>query len=271
MLVSITHITRYTLAEPASYSIQCLRLTPPSFDAQQVTSWTIEMPQIENAVRFRDCYGNIAHLVPLPEPHTQIEIAARGVVETRDRAGVARGLVDIAPHRVYLRDTPRTMADDAIRELAEETSSSDAIERMHKLMEAVHKRVEYVIGATHAHTNAADALKDGRGVCQDHAHIFIAAARTMGIPARYVNGYFLTESDEPAEAHHAWAEVWIEGIGWIGFDPANDICPTDHYVRLACGLDAVAAAPIRGTRRGGSEEVLDVVVEVQQQSAQQQQ
>lgn len=271
MLVSITHITRYTLAEPASYSIQCLRLTPPSYEAQQVTSWAIEMPQIENAVRFRDCYGNIAHLVSLSEPHSEIEIAARGVVETRDRAGVARGVVDIAPHRVYLRETARTLPDDEIKDLAQSVTAGDDVERMHKLMDEVHKRVEYVIGATHAHTGAAEALKEGRGVCQDHAHIFISAARVMGIPARYVNGYFLTESDEPAEAHHAWAEVWIHGIGWIGFDPANEICPTDSYVRLACGLDAVAAAPIRGTRRGGAEEVLDVVVEVQQQSAQQQQ
>ena len=90
-----------------------------------------------------------------------------------------------------------------------------------------------------------------------------------GVPARYVNGYFLTEPDEPSEAHHAWAESYIEGLGWLGFDPANGICPTDHYVRLACGLDAGSAAPIRGTRRGGTDEVLDVLVEVQQQSAQQ--
>lgn len=271
MLISIEHITRYTLAEPASYTIQCLRLTPPSFEAQQVTSWSVEMPQIEDAVRFRDCYGNIAQLVAISEPHSEIEIAARGVVETRDRAGVARGVVDIAPHRVYLRDTPRTMPDEAIKDLAESVASDDTIERMHKLMDEIHRRVDYVIGATHAHTSASEALSEGQGVCQDHAHIFISAARLMGIPARYVNGYFVTDSDEPSEAHHAWAEVWIDGIGWIGFDPANEVCPTERYVRLACGLDAAAAAPIRGTRRGGSDEVLDVTVEVQQQSAQQQQ
>jgi transglutaminase-like putative cysteine protease len=97
----------------------------------------------------------------------------------------------------------------------------------------------------------------------------LLAARVLGVPARYVNGYFLTETDEPSEAHHAWAEAYIEGLGWLGFDPANGICPTDHYVRLACGLDAGSAAPIRGTRRGGTDEVLDVLVEVQQQSAQQ--
>lgn len=271
MLVSIRHLTRYQLAAPVNYSIQCLRLTPPSFDAQQVLSWAIEMPRIDEAVRFRDSCGNISHLVVVPEPHQEISIIARGTVDTRDRAGVVHGLVEISPPRVFKRETPRTAPDDAIRALAAEVTADDPIERMHRLMGAVHERVEYVVGATHAHTSAAESLKDGKGVCQDHAHIFISVARVMGLPARYINGYFLTESDEPAEAHHAWAEVWISGLGWVGFDPANKVCPTDRYVRLACGLDSASAAPIRGTRRGGIEETLDVVVEVQQQSVQQQQ
>lgn len=269
MLVSIAHVTRYTLAAPASYSIQALRLTPPSFDGQQVVSWSIEMPHIDEAVRFRDSFGNMTHLVAIPEPHQDVTIIARGTVETRDRAGFARGLIEIAPSRVYMRQTPKTMPDDAIRQMCDSVTARDPIERMHLLMSTVHERVAYVVGATHAHTSAAEAFKDGKGVCQDYAHIFIAAARVMGLPARYVNGYFLTESDEPAEAHHAWAEAWIKGLGWLGFDPANKICPTDHYVRLACGLDSGAAAPVRGTRRGGADEALDVTVEVQQQSVQQ--
>jgi transglutaminase-like putative cysteine protease len=269
LLVSIAHVTRYTLASAASYSIQALRLTPPSFDGQQVMSWSIEMPYIEEAVRFRDSFGNMSHLVAIPEMHQDVTIVARGTVETRDRSGLARGLIEIAPSRVYKRETPRTVPDDAIREMCAGVTAQDTIERMHLLMKAVHERVAYVVGATHAHTTAAEAIKDGEGVCQDHAHIFIAAARVMGLPARYVNGYFLVEGDAPAEAHHAWAEVWIKGLGWLGFDPANNLCPTDRYVRLACGLDAGSAAPVRGTRQGGAEEVLDVVVEVQQQSAQQ--
>ncbi len=146
-------------------------------------------------------------------------------------------------------------------------------------------RVEYVKGATDAHTEAAEALADGKGVCQDHAHIFIAAARTLAIPARYVTGYLVMHGDgpdpdeeaadtaeaAPADAHHAWAEAWVEALGWVGFDVANRVCPTDHYVRLACGLDASYAAPIIGSRRGGGGEKLEVSVAVQQQqqSAQQ--
>lgn len=269
MLVSISHVTRYSLSAPAHYSIHCLRLTPPAFDGQQLMSWSIEMPQIDNAVRFRDCFGNMSHLVVIPDEHQEICIVARGTVETQDRAGFARGLIEVAPSRVFKRDTPRTVADEAIRALCAEVVADEPIARMHELMNAVHEHIEYVVGVTHAHTTAAEALKDGQGVCQDHAHVFISAARVMGLPARYVNGYFLTDDDEPAEAHHAWAEVWIKGLGWLGFDPANRVCPTDHYVRLACGLDAGSAAPVRGTRRGGADEVLDVTVEVQQQSAQQ--
>lgn len=270
MLVSIGHVTRYKFSTPALYSIHCLRLTPPSFDGQRVLSWQVEMPEIDRAVRFRDCYGNMSHLVSIQQPHSEIAILARGTVETQDRAGFARGLVELSPTRVFRRETDLTAADDAVRELCASTTATDPIDRLHELMRAVHERVPYTVGATYTQTSAATALKLGRGVCQDHAHVFISAARAMGLPARYVNGYFVTGEDNPAEAHHAWAEVWIEGLGWLGFDPANQVCPTDRYVRLACGLDARSAAPITGNRRGGIDEVLDVFVEVQQQSSAQQ-
>jgi transglutaminase-like putative cysteine protease len=136
-------------------------------------------------------------------------------------------------------------------------------------MQCVHGAIRYEIGATHAHTSAAEALADGRGVCQDHAHIFISAARVLNIPARYVNGYFISGVEGPSEAHHAWAEAWVDGLGWVGFDASNLTCPTERYVRLACGLDAATAAPIRGLQRGGQHEALDVVVEVEQQGSQQ--
>jgi transglutaminase-like putative cysteine protease len=170
---------------------------------------------------------------------------------------------------VFKRETAKTAPDDAIRELTADLKAPDAIDRLHELMAVVGERVKYVVGATNASTSAAEALKAGRGVCQDHAHLFISAARLMGVPARYVSGYFVTES--ASEAQHAWAEAFIEGLGWLGFDPANQVCPTERYVRLASGLDAASAAPITGNRRGGLDEVLDVFVEVQQQSSAQQQ
>jgi transglutaminase-like putative cysteine protease len=229
------------------------------------------MPEIDKAVRYRDAFGNVSHLVAIPHPHSEITIIARGTVETQDKAGFVRGLPEVAPTRVFRRETAKTAADGTIRELVAGLKAPDRIDKLHELMQTIGERVSYVIGATTAHTSAAEALKDGRGVCQDHAHLFISAARLMGFPARYVSGYFVTGDEFGSEAQHAWAEVFIDGLGWLGFDPANQLCPTDRYVRLACGLDAASAAPITGNRRGGIDEVLDVFVEVQQQSSAQQQ
>jgi transglutaminase-like putative cysteine protease len=141
------------------------------------------------------------------------------------------------------------------------------LDRLHYLLEAISTRVVYDTDATHTETTAAQAFRAGQGVCQDHAHIFIAATRRIGVPSRYVTGYLHVESEGNFVAHHAWAESYLDGLGWVGFDPANNICPTERYVRLACGFDAVSAAPIAGTRRGGGGERLrvDVVVRQQQQ------
>lgn len=269
MLVKISHVSRYAYAGNARYTVQSLRLTPPSFAGQTVVSWRIVAPGIETATQFQDAFGNIAHLTSITGEHDLIECRAEGVVETEDRAGIVRGLAENVPLRVFLRETDRTKPDDAIRDLSGTARKGSQIDGLHALMHAVRDKVAYEIGVTHAHTSAAEALADGRGVCQDHAHVFIAAARAAGIPARYVNGYFLSGGDEASEAHHAWAEAYVDALGWVGFDPANRLCPTENYVRLATGLDAPSAAPIRGTRRGGANEALDVLVEVQQANCQQ--
>ena len=274
MRIEIRHITTYTYDTPARYAIQSLRLTPPTFEGQDVLSWSISAPGIEKRVSFRDGIGNLVHLTSINALHEGMTIEATGVVETDDRCGIVRGLEEIAPHRVFLRETEKTAPDKAIRDLARSVSNgrvpTDTLDCLHALMGKVRDAVDYEIGATHEHTSAAEALAAGKGVCQDHAHVFISAARLIGIPARYVNGYFLAGTLAPSEAHHAWAEACVDGLGWVGFDPANGMCPTERYVRLSCGFDAASAAPIRGTQRGGVNEALDVKVEVEQQGGQQQ-
>jgi transglutaminase-like putative cysteine protease len=269
MRISIGHVSRYNYSEPTKYSILALRLTPQSFQGQRVIEWRVSAPGIDGAKPFRDAFGNIAHLASCSEDHSESLIIAKGVVETEDNAGIVRGIADPVPLRVYRRTTPRTIADDDIRALCKESGARPEIRGMHNLMHAIRDAIDFRVGATDAHTTAAEALKEGKGVCQDHAHVFIAAARALDLPARYVTGYLLTD-EHPADANHAWAEVWLEGLGWVGFDAANRVCPTDKYVRLATGLDAASAAPIRGSRRGIANEELDVIVEVQQQSSQQQ-
>ena len=125
--------------------------------------------------------------------------------------------------------------------------------------------MRYEVGASEVHWSAEDALAAGRGVCQDHAHVFVACARVLGLPARYVSGYLMTEGREVQDAAHAWAEAHVPGLGWVGFDPANGISPDTRYVRVATGLDYGQAAPVSGTRYGGAEEGLSVSVEVAQQ------
>lgn len=276
MLISIRHQTRYTYDAPAKYAIQTLRLTPPSFVGQTVKEWSVKAPCIEKAVHFTDSFGNAASLVACNLPHNEIEIVAQGLVETTDCAGVVKGLNDPSPNRIYLRQTPATTPDAAIRDLASKTNADTVLARLHALMDAIRERVEYETGSTSQLTPAADVLAQGKGVCQDHAHVFIAAVRSLAIPARYVNGYFLSGAEGPEAAHHAWAEAYVDHLGWVGFDVANLVCPDDRFVRLATGLDSASASPIRGSRpipSGASsvKETLDVHVEVVDQSAKQSQ
>ena len=269
MLISVRHVTRYVYAEPARYTVQSLRLTPAPFKGQRIAEWQLRVTGCPRPLEFRDGFGNAVHLVTVSTPHSELTIEAAGTVETQDCDGIVAGLPKSIPPRVFLKETPQTRPDAAIRALAQSVAGPGAIERLHALAAAVRDRVEYVKGATDAHTGAAEALGDGKGVCQDHAHIFISAARTLGIPARYVTGYLVLDDPDAASASHAWAEAYAEPLGWVGFDVANRICPTERYVRLACGLDAGYAAPIAGSRRGGAGESLNVSVAVQQQSAQQ--
>ena len=270
MTITVEHMTRYRYAREATYSVLSLRMTPAPYDGQSILDWHVTVVPGGQSMAGEDSFGNPIQLLTVTVPHSEVVITARGTVEVEDRGGVVRGLPEPVPNAVYLRRTPLTMPNDSIRDIVAATAGMERIKQLHAMMAAIRDRVEYRTGATGAHTTAAEALADGVGVCQDHAHIFISAARSAAIPARYVTGYLLMDDDVPvADANHAWAEAHVEGLGWVGFDVANRICPTDRYVRMAAALDARYAAPIRGSRFGGDAEHLDVEVRVQQQNAQQ--
>jgi transglutaminase-like putative cysteine protease len=269
MLIKVSHVTRYVYDEPVNYTVQSLRLTPAPFKGQRITNWQVRVPGCAKPLQFKDGFGNAVDLVTVYAPHRELVIEAGGTVETSDCSGVVAGLAESIPPRVFLKETEQTRPDSTIRDLAQSVGAVDPLDKLHALAGTVRDRVDYVAGITDAHTSAAAALADGKGVCQDHAHIFISAARTLGIPARYITGYLVMDDAQPSDAHHAWAEAWIDPLGWVAFDVANRVCPTDRYVRLAAGLDAGYAAPIIGSRRGGASETLEVSVAVQQQSAQQ--
>lgn len=265
MRVSIRHTTEYSYDAVGSYFVERLRLTPFDNPAQRVIAWTIEADGMEGAVHYVDGFANRVHLLAKTKAREDVTIIATGEVETVDTGGILGGLGEVANPLVFLRATPRTQSSAAIDAMADELRERPPLDRLHRLLEAIADHVVYDTNRTNGETTAADAFAAGHGVCQDHAHIFIAAARRLGVPARYVTGYLHVTAEEPASAHHAWAEAMVPDLGWVGFDPANHICPSEHYVRLACGFDAPSAAPVTGARRGGGNESLRVDVTVRQQ------
>jgi len=269
MRIHIRHATSYTYDRPVDYSAQLMRLTPSEHAGQRIRNWRVTADG-KPLARTDDGYGNTLHLFTVARPHHGATIIAEGEVDTTDTQGVLRETVERLPPLYWLRTTPPTAPDAGLRALADEVRFfSDPIVRLHRLMELVRSRVDYILGTTTVMTTAAEALAKGSGVCQDHAHIFVTVSRLLGMPARYVSGYFLQGSGETATAGHAWAEAHVEGFGWIGFDAANNLCPTEAYVRVAVGLDYAEAAPVRGIRRGEAGEVLAVAVDVQPAQAQQ--
>ncbi|MGE7367933.1 transglutaminase family protein [Neorhizobium sp. NPDC001467] len=262
MRLKIVHRTEYRYDAPVPYSLQRLRLTPPDTAAQTILSWNIAVDGASIEAGYADQYGNRTELVSTEGDAHTIRITAAGEVETTDKAGVFGPHQGFCPLWLFLRETERTRPGRLTRELSDTLAGDTELARMHALMETINATVTYTPGSTDTLTSAEQALEAKSGVCQDHAHIFITAARLCGIPARYVSGYLLMEGQDEQVATHAWAEAHLPGLGWVGFDAANAICPDDRYVRLACGLDYAAAAPVSGMRLGTADEDLKVSLTV---------
>jgi transglutaminase-like putative cysteine protease len=264
MRLSVRHETNFDYDMPLAYSAQRLYLWPIDYATQKTVQWAITAPGMEQALSYVDGFGNRVHMLTFQHISGPISIVAEGVVDCTDAAGVVRGLPSPSPDTIFLRQTKSTTPNPAIRAMADKhLAAGRVLDGLHGLMNEIHVRVAYELGATDAHTTAAEAFADGRGVCQDHAHIMIAAARGADLPARYVTGYLVTGMGASSTAAHAWAEVLVPDLGWVGFDPANNKCPTDNYVRVAAGIDAAGVTPIRGSRRGGAVERMRVEVRVE--------
>lgn len=264
MRLRITHTTEYRYDDPVPYSLQRLRLTPCSLPGQTVHSWNIAVDGAQVEAGFNDQFGNHTHLVSTDGPSHSIHIVASGEVDTEDRAGVFGPHLGYVPLWLYLRDTPRTKPGKLTRELMRGLTGDNELAKMHDLMGKLHAAVAYETGTTDTETTAEQALEAGRGVCQDHAHVFIAVARLMNLPARYVSGYLLMDDRAEQTATHAWADVHLPGLGWVGFDAANNHCPDTRYVRIATGLCYADAAPVSGLRLGRASEQLGVKVVVEE-------
>ncbi len=264
MRIQIEHTTRYDYERPAKAVIQILRMTPRPFEGQHIPSWRVEVDGDVKLHAGEDALGNVTHTFSAIGPLKRLVVTAVGEVETQDTGAVVRGAVERLPPAVYLRDTPLTQADPALRAFAADAAGAagPTLERLHALLGAIHREVAFDTEATDTATTAAQAFALKRGVCQDLSHVFIACARQLGVPARYVSGHLARTEQVEQPAAHAWAEAHVEDLGWVGFDPANGLCPTQRYVRVATGLDYLGAAPVRGSRKGGGGERLDVRLRV---------
>lgn len=266
MKIKVNHSTHYTYDQHVPYTAQLIKLHPLNHEGQRVLSWRVTCENGRDLPSTTDGYGNIVHMLTRDIMHSAAAIIATGEAETTDMAGMVQGSQETLPEIYFLRQTGFTMPDAAIIALAHEDEAAfDPIERLHRLMLRIRWSVAYEPGVTQSGTTAAESLARGRGVCQDHTHIFLAAARLLGYPARYISGY-LWEGGliDGASAGHAWAEAFIEKLGWVGFDVANGICPDEKYIRVAVGLDYLEAAPLRGVRRGEGEEAMRVQVNIRQ-------
>lgn len=265
MLLSISHTTRYVYDAPVPYGLQKMRLSPPDTPQQTVQEWTIIIDGAKRELGYRDQHGNTTELLSMDEHTTEITVTAAGTVQTNDTSGVLGHLTGPAPLWHYLSFTRLTEAGEGALALAAKVGDiGDRLELLHALSNLIRDRVDYRTGETHADVTAEEAIAGGLGVCQDHAHIFVAAARSLKIPARYVSGYLQVEDEIEHEAAHAWGEAHLPDIGWVGFDVSNRCSPDDRYVRVACGLDYRDAAPLSGLRQGAGTESLIVSLQVQQ-------
>ncbi|MEM1073687.1 MAG: transglutaminase family protein [Pseudomonadota bacterium] len=265
MLLDIRHTTEYAYNAPVNFALQKLRLRPPDSRVQSVEAWDIEIRGGRIETSYRDHYGNHVDLVSADDDVQKVSITASGRVVTEDTAGVLGPVYGTAPLWHFAQQTELTTAGPGVAPLAAVcTKGPSILDGLHALSAAVLESVPYEVGHTVTRTTAEQAIATGKGVCQDHANIFIAAARERGLPARYVSGYLMMNDRVEQDASHAWAEVHLDDLGWVGFDVSNGVSPDERYVRVAVGRDSKDAAPILGLRRGLGVESLIVSLQVQQ-------
>ncbi len=271
MRLSIRHTTRYHFEDPVIHALQRLRLTPKATQGQEIVSWKMDYENAHRELEYDDQHFNHVTLVSVVPGAKDVTIRCEGVIDTEDNAGVIGRHSGHLPLWSFLSQTKLTKPGARVKELIKSlpSHSDDKVALLHALSSRVLETVEYQIGRTGVETTAEEALGQGAGVCQDHAHIFIGAARALDIPARYVSGYLMMDDRIEQEATHAWAEAHVDGLGWVGFDVSNGISPDPRYVRVATGRDYRDAAPITGISFGGSAQALQVEVSVAQQQVEQ--
>ncbi len=263
MILNIQHQTDYHYTTSVAYTIQQLRLTPRREPTQHTLNWKVTAPG--RCHFYTDAWGNATHVLTLTADHTSLRVVAEGRVQTiSPDQGRIQSTGELQA-QVFTVPTTLTEATDSVmsfaaRYLKPSARSLDLLD----LATAIMENVGYQTGATGVASTASEALSLGHGVCQDHAHLFIACCHSRGIPARYVSGY-LDAGSQDHVATHAWVDVWVEDVdysGWVSIDVTHAVFQDERYCRLAVGRDYESAAPVRGVRRGGGTESMSAHVTV---------
>jgi transglutaminase-like putative cysteine protease len=282
----LVHVTEFAYDGPVSESYNEVRLRPIHDDRQSCLSFRIVTTPACNGTFYGDAFGNCVYQFNVLREHMRLVIEAESVVLTHDIHAQMRNALNLIEldseaenlaeqYFEFIAPTQYVPHLPELREFinaAESTCGGKVLTFVQNLSDLIHERFRYLPGATHVHSSIKDSLSIGAGVCQDFAHLLLAATRMRGLPARYVSGYLVplrTAAPEAkqeevigGQASHAWAEVFIPENGWIGFDPTLGKAVGLRHVRVAYGRDYGDAAPVRGIYKGHAGQCLSVDVRV---------
>jgi transglutaminase-like putative cysteine protease len=267
MKLEIVHSTRYRYTGPIAETVMEVRLRPMDGNGQRCIDFNLELSHGVKARSYVDGFGNHVHYFNLVRPHSALNVVSRSTVETgldQDGDPGEELVYDFLRFRAPIREV------EGIRELAlrhsiaDHASPNDVERALDELTIGISRDFTYDRTVTNVYSSVDDVLALRAGVCQDFAHLFIAVARAMGVPARYVSGYIHSPGESAATASHAWAEAWVAGRGWLGFDATHPIRTTPHHVRLAVGRDYTDAAPTRGVYVGSATGTMAISVKTRQ-------
>jgi transglutaminase-like putative cysteine protease len=256
MRFAVRHEIAWTWDTPPRSIIEHLRIEPRNHEGQHVIGWRMDVEPGGRTRMAEDAFGNSFDSLTVEGPLSKLTARAEGEVETFDSAGIVRHAIERFPPELFLRDSALTAIDASLRGFADAIAAAESqtLARAHALMDSLHERLDHSACHDDDFVGAAKTLSAGRGHARDLAHVFIACARCLGIPARIAVGHLFADSAEERGCLHGWAEAHIEGLGWIGFDPATGRCPEGAHIRVAIGIDAIDALPVRGAHHGGSGE-----------------
>ena len=279
MAYSVKHLTTFRYEPAVRESVMEVRMQPRTDFRQRCLSFSLDVSPRSHMMTYRDFYGNAVHHFDIPEKHNVIELNAQAIVDVLPARDVAHG----APDNWSELDTRIEESDywemllpshfahptDLLEKLAADLElirRGNPYELLSEVNNKLYEMFEYVPNSTEVDSPIDDALRSRRGVCQDFAHIMISLVRQLKIPCRYVSGYLYHEDKSmdrsPAGATHAWVEAYLGDLGWVAFDPTNNLIGCDRHVRVAVGRDYADVPPTRGVYKGEAESELSVLVTV---------